>query len=92
MEPAQLKVLLLQIRDQPRVRQEELASFVAYSGLHAAQFDVLNVFDEPHFAADAASGYDALFVGGASEASVLEPDKYPVRGLVHRDAEALHLG
>jgi GMP synthase (glutamine-hydrolysing) len=72
-----LKILLLQIRNQQRVREEELESFVAYSGLAPDQIDVLNVFDTPHFGTDVVQGYDALFVGGASEASVLEPETYP---------------
>jgi len=73
----QLKILLLQIRDQQRVREEEYESFVAYSGLARDQIDILNVFDTPHFDSDVLEGYDSLFVGGASEASVLEPDLYP---------------
>ena len=72
-----LRVLLMQIRDSAQVREEELASFVAYSGLRADQFDVLNVFDTPEFTGDVLEGYDCLFVGGASEASVLEPEHYP---------------
>jgi len=73
----QLKILLLQIRDQQRVREEEYESFIAYSGLARDQIDILNVFDTPHFGSDVLEGYDSLFVGGASEASVLEPDLYP---------------
>jgi GMP synthase (glutamine-hydrolysing) len=76
----QPKVLLLQIRDQQRVRAEEFESFVAYSGLAREQIDVLNVFDTPHFGSEVLEGYDSLFVGGASEASVLEPGKYPFVG------------
>ena len=71
------KVLLLQIRDQPRVRVEEFESFVNYSGLDASQIDVLNVFDRPQFDHRVLRGYDSLFVGGASEASVMEPENYP---------------
>jgi len=71
------RVLLMQIRDQARVREEELQSFLAYSGLAAEQIDVLNVFDTQEFGPEVLTGYDALFVGGASEASVLEPDIYP---------------
>ncbi|PIE43233.1 MAG: aminotransferase [Gammaproteobacteria bacterium] len=71
------KILLLQIRDQEQVRREEFESFVRYSGLQKDQFDVLNVFDRPFFGPDVLEGYDALFVGGASEANVLMPDKYP---------------
>jgi GMP synthase (glutamine-hydrolysing) len=77
MRKDNLKILLLQIRNQPQVREEEFASFVAYSGLPAKQIDILNVFDTPKFDAAVLTGYDALFVGGASEASVLEPLEYP---------------
>ncbi len=72
-----LRVLLLQIRDGEKVRREELASFAYQSGLRLDQIDVLNVFDTPRFAPSVAEGYDALLVGGASEASVLEPEAYP---------------
>jgi len=67
----------MQIRDQERVREEEYESFLAYSGLEQNQLDILNVFDIPDFGPEVLEGYDALFVGGASEASVLEPGKYP---------------
>ncbi|WP_315981349.1 hypothetical protein [Aliamphritea spongicola] len=72
----QLKTLLLQIRDSPQVREEELQSFATLSGLARSQIDVLNVFDTPDFPATAADGYDALWVGGASEANVLKPDEF----------------
>jgi GMP synthase (glutamine-hydrolysing) len=72
-----LRILLLQIRDDPRVRQEEHHSFSHYSGLPLDQIDILNVFDTPMFHLDVLKGYHALFVGGASEASVLEPERYP---------------
>ena len=71
-----LRILLLQIRDEQRVRREEHASFAAQALLEPEQIDVLNVFDSPYFPAVVASDYDALFVGGASEASVLEPETY----------------
>lgn len=74
---ANLRILLMQIRDQARVRVEEFESFVSFSGLEASQITVLNVFDTPDFGPRVLEGYDALFVGGASEASVLEPDNYP---------------
>ncbi len=72
-----LKVLLLQVRDEPRVRQEEHESFARYSGLGLGQIEILNVFDRPDFPPKVIDGYDALFVGGGSEATVLEPDRYP---------------
>lgn len=72
-----LKVLLLQIRESEQVKKEELESFARYSRLEVSQFDVLNVFEQPVFSSDIAKGYDALFVGGASEANVMEPEVYP---------------
>lgn len=74
---ADLRLLLLQIRSDPRVRREEHESFAAYMGLRPEQIEILNVFDTPSFSPDAASGYDALLVGGSSAASVLEEDTYP---------------
>jgi len=71
-----LRVLLLQIRNHERVRREEHESFADKSGLSLDQIDIHNVFDQPHFGAEVLDGYDALFIGGASEASVLEPDRY----------------
>jgi GMP synthase (glutamine-hydrolysing) len=70
------KGLLLQIRDQPAVRQEEWESFARLGGIAKDQLDILNVFDTPNFGPDVVQGYDALFVGGASEANVLLPDEY----------------
>ncbi len=71
-----LRILLLQIRNEQRVRREEHASFASQARVEREQIDVLNVFDSPRFPPGAAEGYDALFVGGASEASVLEPQTY----------------
>ena len=77
MQRKDIKILLLQIRDDQKVRREELESFAKYSQLKIEQIDVLNVFDTPHFQSEVLNGYDALYVGGASEANVLEPKKYP---------------
>jgi GMP synthase (glutamine-hydrolysing) len=71
-----LSILLLQIRDDQRVRLEEHQSFAQQAGLDLEQIHILNVFDTPRFSPGAAADYDALFVGGASEASVLEPETY----------------
>lgn len=76
----QLKLLLLQIRDGAQVRQEELESFAEYCGLDIEQIDVLNVFDRPVFPPTVVDGYDALLVGGASEANVLMPEEFPFVG------------
>ena len=72
-----MKILVLQIRDNPSVQQEEMESFIKFSGLSATSFDSFNVFDTPVFDKSILNGYDALIVGGASEASVLEPKTYP---------------
>ncbi len=72
----ELKLLLLQIRRDQQVRREEHESFSDYSGLAQSQIDIHNVFDIPQFEPDIVDGYDALLVGGASDASVLEPDVY----------------
>lgn len=72
-----LRVLLLSIRDEKTTREEEHRSFALYSGLMQAQIDVLNVFTTPYFVPEVVLDYDALFIGGASEASVLEPNTYP---------------
>ncbi|NVK42903.1 MAG: gamma-glutamyl-gamma-aminobutyrate hydrolase family protein [Oceanospirillaceae bacterium] len=71
-----LRLLLLQIRSEQKVRDEEHRSFASYCGLAREQIEVLNVFDTPSFPDDIADGYDALLVGGASEANVLEPERY----------------
>lgn len=73
----ELKLLLLQIRDTQETCIEEHESFAKYSGLKSSQIDILNVFETPFFEPHVIDGYDALFVGGSSEASVLEPEKYP---------------
>ena len=71
-----LKILLLQIRQDPIVRQEELTSFARHSNLNESQIKIHNVFDHPQFNLNIIEGHDALFIGGASEASVLEQEKY----------------
>ena len=72
-----LKILLLQIRDNQNVRNEEHQSFANFSKLELHQIEILNVFDTPSFKTSLLDKFDALYVGGASEANVLEPDKYP---------------
>lgn len=71
-----LKILLLQIREAEKVKQEEHESFARYCGLNKEQIKVLNVFEQPKFSLNSVKGFDALLVGGASDASVLEPKKY----------------
>lgn len=72
-----LKALLLQIREDKRVQTEELESFAKYAQLEVSQFKTHNVFERPCFGAEILNDVDLLFVGGASEASVSDPIKYP---------------
>ncbi|WP_218081632.1 type 1 glutamine amidotransferase [Anthocerotibacter panamensis] len=72
-----LKILLLQVRQDEATRLEELDGFVRYSQLAPEQFWSLNACDRPKFPPTCITGYDALFIGGSSDASVLLPDKYP---------------
>lgn len=74
---SQLKLLLLQIRDDAVTCQEELDEFVRYSELEPHQVEVLNTFETPTFEATCIEGYDALLVGGSSDASVTQPETYP---------------
>jgi GMP synthase (glutamine-hydrolysing) len=76
-QQSQLKILLLQIREDDITRLEEFDQFVQYSRLEPQQFEILNVFDTPDFEPTCMEGYDALFVGGSSDASVIQPDLYP---------------
>ncbi len=72
-----LKILLVQIREHPEVIIEEQESFARFGEFSTDQLKILNVFKTPHFGEEWLSGIDAVFVGGASEASMLEPEKYP---------------
>lgn len=74
---SQLKTLLLQIRHDEQVKREEHNSFINYSGLKYEQIDVLNVYENTNFNFNIVDSYDGLFVGGTSNANVLEPQKFP---------------
>ena len=71
-----LKVLLLQIREDKETMLEEFYEFIQYSGLKEEQLDVLNTYQTPFFSSDILQQYDALFVGGSSDASVLKPQEF----------------
>lgn len=72
-----LKILLLQIREDKETKIEEYDEFVRYAKLSPKQIDSLNVFDEPAFSTDILSNYDALFIGGSSDATVRDITTYP---------------
>lgn len=71
------KALLIQIRQNPRVLIEERQSFADSSGLHLEQIHTFNVFDHQSFDFHLLDTYNCLFIGGASEASVLKPHQFP---------------
>ena len=70
------KYLLMQIRHDPEVCAEEYQCFLKHCGLSPERLDVFNIYQHTAFDADVLQGYAALLVGGASEANVLEPEKY----------------
>lgn len=72
-----LRILLMQIREDPRVAEEELNSFARHADLDLSQFTILNVFETPDFDHSVLEGFDSLWVGGASEANVLLPEEFP---------------
>jgi GMP synthase (glutamine-hydrolysing) len=72
-----IKALLIQIREDERVKKEELESFAKYAQLNIDQFSSHNVFEIPIFDKCLLDGIDLLFIGGASEASVSDPVTYP---------------
>ena len=72
----ELKILLLQIREDEETMLEEFYEFVQFSELHESQFTKLNTFKTKHFSPEIINGYDALFIGGSSDASVLKVEDY----------------
>jgi len=71
-----LKILLLQIREDEPTMLEEFYEFVQFSGLQEDQFTTLNTYQTALFEPDVINGFDALFVGGSSDATVLDIEEY----------------
>ena len=72
-----LKILLMQIREDRVTQEEELQEFMRYGQLKRDQFQILDVFQTQQFDASILQGCDALFIGGSSDASVLNPERFP---------------
>lgn len=72
----EFKALLIQIRQNEKVLIEERNSFAEASGLSLEQVHTFNVFNHQSFDHHLISPYKCLFIGGASEASVLKPQIY----------------
>lgn len=73
---SQLKILLLQIREDELTMLEEYQEFVQFSKLEPSQIDKLNVFNHRTFCPSIINGYDALFIGGSSDATVQDMETY----------------
>ncbi len=71
-----LKILVLQIREDEETMLEEFYEFVEFSGLREEQFTRLNTYQTATFEPTIMDGYHALFVGGSSDASVLDPREF----------------
>ena len=80
-----LKILLMQIRDDKPVIVEERTSFARHSGLSIDQISLLNVFNTPAFPVTIIDRFDALYIGGSSNVNVLETTQLPFL----KDATAL---
>lgn len=78
-----LNALLIQIRIDELVKKEELTSFALYTGINTNQFTIHDVFQKRLPTKEEIINFDVIFIGGASEASVSDPIKYPfVIGLI----------
>jgi len=72
-----IKILLLQIREDELTKEEERDEFIRFSQLRSEQVDCINAFEYCDFSPDIIEGYDGLFIGGSSDATVRDPIKYP---------------
>lgn len=70
------KYLLIQIRKDQKIKDQELKNFSTYSKISLSEFEILDVFANPNLTDVRPEEYEAIFVGGASDASVLNPQKY----------------
>lgn len=70
-------LLLVQIRRSSQVADEEFACFLKTGNLRRDQLARINLFDRPDLDDPALLDYAAVLVGGASDASVLDPVSYP---------------
>lgn len=67
----------MQIRQDDITREEELQEFLRFGKLKPEQVDVLDVFKTTQFAPEMVDKYDALFIGGSSDATVRKKGVYP---------------
>ena len=62
-----IRILLIQMRKDPRALAPERRSFVSLSGLDDRQFTTLDVFRRPGFSPKIIDPYDAIIIGGLSD-------------------------
>lgn len=74
---SEIKVLLLQARGDEETLEQERGEFVRFAKLDDGQLDTINAFVTHSFDPTIIDGYDALFVGGSSDADVLDREKFP---------------
>lgn len=86
-ELALLRVLVLQIRDDPAVELQERDCFVELSGLARDQFWWRNLVAEPQLSWMDVEGFDAVVIGGAGAHSVTET--YPFTAALAKVVERL---
>lgn len=84
---ARLRLLLLQIRDEPEVERQEQECFIHFSGLTPEQFTFRNLVDRPDLAPRDVRGFDAVVIGGAGAHSVTE--EYPFTAPLAAAVEAM---
>ena len=77
MNRSDLKLLLIQIRQNTDVKKEEVSSFAKFGNIKIEQIDVFDVFTNEPIPESLLIEYHGILIGGASEASVLEPKRYP---------------
>lgn len=71
-----LKIALIQIRREPEVLEQEKKCFLNFAHLSPQNLKTFNTFENPQLSIHDIKHFDALFVGGAGEASVLDIQKF----------------
>ena len=83
----EIRILLLQIRDEPEVERQEQECFIHFSGLAPEQFSFRNLVELPDLATRDLHGFDAVVIGGAGAHTVTET--YPFTGPLAKAVERL---
>lgn len=87
---AELRILVLQIRDEPVVERQEQDCFIHFSGLAADQFSFRNLVESPGLLPCDVEGFDAVVIGGAGAHSVTQD--YPFTAPLAAAVESMVAG